>query len=281
MAPPLSANTRIWLPLSSQKVAEASWMVATSRDVMTAFKGGSDASKAAERSRIEARCCSRLWNVITEFRRACAICARTCISTRRRTTARVVDVSSAEISASDRRNLVRSVPFNTMRSASRNELVAGVVYGHEVNGAGRVAFELLAKIQDVRIHGSRRRVGIVAPHVIQQLIAREHPLGILRKILQQLEFLRRERDRFAGAGNLHFEKVHRDIAETKLLDRRSPATATQHSAHAGEKLFRTEGFYNIIVGAKFEQQHAVDFFGGARQDDDGDVLGFFADLFAD
>src|SRR5580765_8172239 len=128
-------------------------MVAGSREVMTAFNGGRAASRAAERSSIEPRCRSRLRNVTTEFRRLPAISSRTRISTRRRTTARVAQVNSAEMSARERMNLVRSVPLKTMRRASRNELVAGVVHGHEMDGAGRVVFQFLAQIQNMRIHG--------------------------------------------------------------------------------------------------------------------------------
>src|SRR3954466_7165959 len=102
--------------------------------------------------------------------------------------------------------------------ASRHELVAGVMDGHEVDRAGRVHLELLPQRQDVRVDRACRGIRVVAPDVAEQLVARQHALRMLREILEQLELLRCERDRTLAAPYLHFWKVDGDIAEIELFD---------------------------------------------------------------
>src|SRR5215217_7474197 len=49
--------------------------------------------------------------------------------------------------------------------------------------------ELLAKPPDVNVDGARAAGVLVAPHVAEEQIARQHPAAVLEQVLQQQEFL--------------------------------------------------------------------------------------------
>src|SRR5690606_20507155 len=93
-----------------------------------------------------------------------------------------------------RRNASRSMPakvgtassaamssFSPMSAAarsprSRNEFVAALL-GHENAGVGRILLDLLPKAVDVRLERVRCDVGVVAPDLGEQHLARHHLLA--------------------------------------------------------------------------------------------------------
>src|ERR1051326_4944740 len=184
-------------------------MVAMSCEVMTAFSGGREASKAADRSSIPSRCCCIVRKVETEFVSPSTIFSRTRISTRWRTSSNVENVRRAEISTRANRNLDRSDPPSMVLLNLRHEFIPGIVDRHKMNRAGRILLQLLAEVQDVGIHRTRGRIGVVTPYVVQELIAGNNPLRILREILQQFQLLRGHGDRAIAADHFHLQEIHR------------------------------------------------------------------------
>ena len=83
-----------------------------------------------------------------------------------------------------------------------HKLVTYAVDSAEVRRVPGVSLQLLPKLQNVVVHRARRRIVLITPDFIQQLIARDHPLGILQKKFQRLEFLRGHSHRFRRHGRL-------------------------------------------------------------------------------
>jgi hypothetical protein len=77
---------------------------------------------------------------------------------------------------------------------SGNKLVSDVVHCLKMNGLAGVFLQLVTKSQDVVVHGSCRRVVVVAPNLIEQLLARDRTLLVSDEELQELELLGRQVD---------------------------------------------------------------------------------------
>jgi hypothetical protein len=71
------------------------------------------------------------------------------------------------------------------------------VYRAEVYRTGGVAFQFLAKLEDVVVDGAGRRIILVSPDFVQQFVAANHAVGVLHEKLQSLEFLRGQDYNFA------------------------------------------------------------------------------------
>src|SRR5688572_22081299 len=75
------------------------------------------------------------------------------------------------------------------------ELVAETVNGEDVLRMPGIVFELLPEPRHVHVHRPRGGHGVVAPDLIQQLVARQGGSAVLEKVAQQLELERRQFDR--------------------------------------------------------------------------------------
>ncbi len=98
------------------------------------------------------------------------------------------------------------------------ELVAHPVNGEDVLRVARVGLDLLAQPGHVHVDGARRRHRVVAPHLVEQLLARERRAAVLDEVAQQLELPRRQLDRLAAWSSPPAE-VDPDIAELIALGR--------------------------------------------------------------
>src|SRR6266568_2287751 len=62
------------------------------------------------------------------------------------------------------------------QNSSGDKLIANAMDRKKIDGIGGVLLELLAELQNVRVHGSRGGIAIVAPNFVQELFARKDTL---------------------------------------------------------------------------------------------------------
>src|SRR5689334_18512563 len=79
----------------------------------------------------------------------------------------------------------------------RHELVAEAVDREDVPRALLVLLELAAQLDDEVVDGAAGRRSLDAPHLLEQLVARDGLVGLLAQELQHLELV--ERQPLAGA----------------------------------------------------------------------------------
>src|SRR5271170_1399222 len=100
------------------------------------------------------------------------------------------------------------------KAISANELVTHSVHSAEVYRTGRVALQLLAKLQDMVVDGAGGRIILVSPDLVQQFVPADDAVGILHQKLQGLKFLSSQDYDLALALDFHFLEVDRDTVET-------------------------------------------------------------------
>src|SRR5580658_7181994 len=221
-------------------------MVRGSLVVIKAFNLGSSAIRAFSRSSADRRPASRSWKVSTEWARSISSVDRTCWCSRLRIMNRLEAVVPAMISTSDVSNSTRvripGVRFSIdTEPFLRNEPVSSAIDGLQMARVGAARLQLLAELQNLIIDRARRRIRVIPPHLVQQLLPAQHTLRVFDKILQQLEFMCRQSNWLTGASRAHFGKV--DLANAKAAGsgcgclRPRPA---QGGLHARHQLARTE-----------------------------------------
>src|SRR5579871_4213811 len=166
------------------------------------------------------------------------------------------------------------------KEVSAHEFVAHSVYGAEVYRTGGVAFQFLAQLQDVIIDGAGRRIILISPNLIQQLVTADDAVGILHQELQGLEFLGGQDHDLAVALHLHFLEVDRDAVEADAIHIGGSGGMPQGGAHAGQQLARAERLGHVIVGPEFEQENLVGNIAGGAEHEDGQAWRLRLDLFA-
>ena len=93
-----------------------------------------------------------------------------------------------------------------------DEAVADAAHGEEELGLLRVALELLAQVPDVDVDGARVAVLGVAPDVLEQRLAGEHPAGRAGERAEDLELDVGDPDLLAGQGDEAAVEVDRQVA---------------------------------------------------------------------
>ena len=117
----------------------------------------------------------------------------------------------------------------------------------------------------------------IAVQFLQQLRARQHGHRVSDEHFQHGEFARTQRDAFTVAAQFARRKIHFETAEPiwrALLRRarRNRAATAQHRANPRDQLARFEGLAEIIVGAEFEADHAIDRIGARGQQNHGNIV---------
>src|SRR5262245_46521217 len=111
----------------------------------------------------------------------------------------------AETSTTGRRSLrdpsLRPLPRPAPAPPPRllPEPVADAVHGVQQLRVRRIALELLAQLEHVRVDRARRRRRVVAPHGAQQVVARAGLAAVPQQMAEQIGLLRQEPERLAAA----------------------------------------------------------------------------------
>src|SRR6266705_55301 len=132
---------------------------------------------------------------------------------------------------------------------SADELVSHTMYRAEMYRARRIFFKFLAEFQDMVVDGASRRIILVAPNLVQQLVTANHPVGILHKKLEGLELLRRQDHDLPVALDLHLFEVHGDTVEAENLHLRRAHRVADSRSDPRQQLPRTKRLGYVIVGA--------------------------------
>ena len=174
---------------------------------------------------------------------------------------------TAELSAA-RKNLVWKVSDHVRV----DELVSELFDRDERFGQQR---QLFAQAAHVDVDGARAAGVAIAPDLFEQDVPRQHAAAMLQQILEQQEFLRRQRD---------FPAVERDdvplgvdddraVGERPARRRVVPLRAAEQRPHARDQLVRAERLGEVVVGAHLEADDALGFLGAGGQHDDRDRRG--------
>src|SRR6476620_4400042 len=109
--------------------------------------------------------------------------------------------------------------------------------------SSQVGYEDLDRVGD--------REGVIAPDLVEQLLAADDQPFVAHQVLEQLELALREVDRAVGARDLVGVRVQRQVAHPQ---RRHPARrpAPQQRPQAREQLLALEGLDQIVVRTDVE-----------------------------
>src|SRR5215203_6783539 len=112
-------------------------------------------------------------------------------------------------------------------------------------------FQLPPQVGHEHLDRVRDRERVVAPDLVEQLLARDHEPLVAHQVLEQLELALREVDRAIAAGDLVGVGVEHQVADPQ---RRHAARrpASEESAEAGEQLLALERLDEVVVGADVE-----------------------------
>lgn len=96
-----------------------------------------------------------------------------------------------------------------------NKFISGAVHGDKKTRRSGIRFKLLPQAQDVIVNRACRRIVFIAPHFVEQFMARNNAFRRGRQILEQIELLGCENDGLARATGLHARKIYACITEGK------------------------------------------------------------------
>src|SRR5687767_13709283 len=116
-------------------------------------------------------------------------------------------------------------------------------------------FQLLSQVGDEHLDRVGDREGVVAPHLVQQLLARDDDALVAHQVLQQLELALGERDRALAATHLVAVGIEHQVADDQL--RAAPGwPAAQQGTHPRQELAALERLDQVVVGAGVQALHA-------------------------
>src|SRR5687768_701508 len=111
-----------------------------------------------------------------------------------------------------------------------------------------IGFELPSQVGDEDLDRVRDREGVIAPDLVEQLLARDHEPLVAHQVLEQLELALREVDLALAPGDLVGVRVEHQVRHAQG---RHPARgpAPQQRPHARQQLLALEGLDEVVVGA--------------------------------
>src|SRR6266511_4333167 len=155
-------------------------------------------------------------------------------------------------------------------AVSADELVALAVDGEDVARGCGVRMHLLATLQNVGMHGARRRGRVVAPDLIEHSVACHDLPAAAQEEAQDVELLVGELNGGSFAGGLALLEINLHLSEAVLghslpEPRRMPPQAY---ADAGHQLAQGERLCDVVVSPDLEAEDPVDFLplGGEHDD---------------
>src|SRR5215468_4986265 len=105
-------------------------------------------------------------------------------------------------------------------------------------------FQLSPKIGNEDFNRVRDRERVVAPHLVEQLLARDHQALVAHQVLEQLELALRELDLAVAARHLVGVGVQRQVADAQR-GHAARGPAPQQGPQPGEQLLALEGLDEI------------------------------------
>src|SRR3954471_20931999 len=94
-------------------------------------------------------------------------------------------------------------------------------------------FKLPSEIRDEDLDRVRDRERVIAPHFVEQLLARDHQPLVAHQVLEQLELALRELDLAIASPDFMGVGVEREVAHAQR-GHAARGTAPQQRPHAGE-----------------------------------------------
>ncbi len=162
-----------------------------------------------------------------------------------------------------------------MQLCRPDEDVAEAPHGLDERRLGGIRFDQLAQARNLHVDRAVERTEFAAACELHQLVAGKRRARVLHEHLEQREFAGSERQRFAVFRQAARAEIERELAEVHdlLLARRRTGRLggggpAQHGLYARDKLARIEWLRQIVVGADFEADDAVDVVAFGRQHDD-------------
>ena len=166
----------------------------------------------------------------------------------------------------------RVEPRGSTRRAVRRDLVADAPHGDD----RRCIAELAPDLAHVDVDGARVPGERVAPHALEELVAREDDPAVVEQLPEEVELLRREPDLLVADVHLALARVDREVAVLELLGLGAPALGrrpAEDALHARDELTRVERLRHVVVGADLESDDLVDVLVTRREHEDRDVRG--------
>ncbi len=125
----------------------------------------------------------------------------------------------------------------------------------------------------MHVDRARLDINVLAPHRVEQLLAREDTAGMLHEVAQQAKLGGAKMHRLAAADHTVGDQVHDDVGVGKRLVGQRGPDAAQHGADTRHQLGRRERLGDVVVGAGVEAAHAIALLTARRQHDDRQVGG--------
>ena len=114
---------------------------------------------------------------------------------------------------------------------------------------------------------------MVAPHLVEQLRAAVHALGMLHQEMQQLELGGPHLQGLALEGDPVGRGVQHQLANAHAVAHLLRCAAAQHRTDAGQQLLRGKGLGDVVVGTGVQPGHLVRLIPTRGEHEDGDGLG--------
>src|SRR3954447_1826382 len=109
-------------------------------------------------------------------------------------------------------------------------------------------FELPSQVRDEDLDRVGDRERVVAPHLVEQLLAGDDEPFVAHEVLEQLELALRELDLAVAARDLVRVGVQREIAHAQR-GHAARGAPPEERAHAREQLLALERLDEVVVGA--------------------------------
>src|SRR4051812_19887259 len=141
-------------------------------------------------------------------------------------------------------------------------------------------FQLSSQVGHEDLDRVGDREGVIAPDLVEQLLAADHQPLVAHQVLEQLELALREIDLPVATRDLVRIRVQRQVTHPQ---RGHPArwAAPQQGPQAGEQLLALERLDQIVVGADVEPLHAGLQGVARRQHEDRRVVAVVAQALGD
>src|SRR4051812_1717376 len=112
-------------------------------------------------------------------------------------------------------------------------------------------FELPSQVGDEDLDRVRDRERVIAPDLVEQLLARDHEALVAHQVLEQLELALREVDRALAAGDLVGVRVEHQVADPQR-GHAARRPAPQQRTQACQQLLALERLDQVVVGPDVE-----------------------------